>query len=358
LTGSLEAYGFSRPPFLDRLAVEHRALRERVGILDLSSFGKIAVEGPDALRLLEHCAANRIDRPVGRIVYTPLLDARGGIVADVTVSRLGEQRFRVVSGAGAVASDLGWLRLQAAAIAADCELRDESAEQAVIALWGPRSRSVLAAVSDADVSARALPFARAAAIRIGGADVLAGRTSYVGELGFELFVPAEWAVPTWDRLVAAGADAGLEPCGYRVLEGLRLEKGYRAFGTDLSPAETPFTAGLGALVRLDDGDFLGRDALVEQASRPLPHRLFTLRCGGTGYVCLYGGEAIYRDGVVIGRVTSAAYGFTVGAMLALARLPADLEQGVAVELDVLGRRVSAEVVADALYDPAGERLRS
>ncbi len=234
------AFGWTRPPWHERVAVEHAAIRDRLGIIDMSSFGKLEVSGPDALALLERVCGNRIDRPVGAVVYTQLLDARGGIVGDVTVTRLGDDRFRVVTGAGAVDSDRGWLERNG-----DAAIDDVTDALAVIGIWGPEARAALAAVTDDDVSAEAIPFRTARDIRIGDAPVLAQRITYVGELGFELYVAREWAVQVWDAIVAA---AKPEPVGYHALDSLRLEKGYRYFGADLTSLDTPFEAGLGFCV--------------------------------------------------------------------------------------------------------------
>jgi 4-methylaminobutanoate oxidase (formaldehyde-forming) len=347
------AFGFAQPPWFERLRVEHEAFRERVGIIDMTSFGKIEASGPGALSLLERVADNRIDRPVGSVVYTQFLNDRGGIVADVTVTRLDNARFRVVTGAGTIDSDLGWLRLNVRGEAV--ELRDASEELAVIGLWGPRARDVLATVTGDDVGGEALPFRAARTIRIGGAEVLAQRITYVGELGFELYVPPDEAGQVWDRLLAAGEPHGIEPGGYRVLDSLRLEKGYRYFGTDLTAGDTPYEAGLGFCVALDKGEFNGRRALAEAGERP-DRRLRTLLVGGEEYVPVYGGEAVLAGGEVVGRLRSAGYGFTVARTIGLAYLPAEAEIGAPLELEALGERVEAVVAGDALVDPENERI--
>jgi 4-methylaminobutanoate oxidase (formaldehyde-forming) len=318
----------------------------------MTSFGKIDVSGPGALPLLERVADNRIDRLVGSVVYTQFLDDRGGIVADVTVTRLADTRFRVVTGAGTIDSDLGWLRLNRRGEDGEVELRDASEELTVIGLWGPRARDVLASVTDDDVGNEALPFRAARTIRIGGAEVLAQRITYVGELGFELYVAPDLAVEAWDLLFAAGEAHGVEPGGYRVLDSLRLEKGYRYFGTDLTAGDTPYEAGLGFCVARDKGEFNGRDALDE---RPL-RRLRTLLVGDEEYLPVYGGEAVRAGGDVVGRLRSAGYGFTVERNIGLAYLPADLEPGAQLEVEVLGEAVDAVVAEDALVDPANERI--
>ena len=337
------AFGWAPPPYLDRLAEEHRAVRERVGIFDFTSFGKIEVSGPGALALLDRVCDARIDRDVGRVVYTQFLNSGGGIVADLTVTRLGEDRFRLVTGAAAVDSDRGWLELHADG---GVEIRDVSGELAVIGIWGPRARDVLAAVTAADVSGEPLPFSHAREIAIGGARVLAVRISFVGELGFELYVAPEWAVQVWDRLIAAGREHGIRPGGYRVLESLRIEKGYRYFGTDLTASDTPHEGGVGFCVA-GDKDFIGAAALAAAQPR---HRLRTVVLDGDEYRCVYGGEAVRIDGAVVGRVRTSAYGFSVNRMVTLATVPPDLAVGAAVTVDILGEPVTAAVAPDVLHE--------
>jgi glycine cleavage system aminomethyltransferase T/glycine/D-amino acid oxidase-like deaminating enzyme len=348
------AYGWHRPPELDRVAEEHRAFRERAGMIDMTSFGKIDVSGPGALALLERVSVNRIDRPPGSVIYTQWANHRGGIVADVTVTRLAEERFRVVTGAGVVDSDAGWLRMNARR-EGDVTIRECSEELAVIGIWGPRSRDILQAVSHDDVSAEAIPFRTARTIGIGPANVLAQRITYVGELGFELYAEPGDAVQVWDRLMAAGAQHGVAAGGYRVLESLRMEKGYRYMGTDLTAGDTPYQAGLGFCVALDKGDFNGREALAA-ATEPA-RRLRTLLVGGEEYRCLYGGEAVHAGGEVASRVRSCAYGFTVKGNIAYAYLPAAAAAGDGYEVEVLGELVPARLVEDVLYDPSHERVR-
>jgi glycine cleavage system aminomethyltransferase T/glycine/D-amino acid oxidase-like deaminating enzyme len=347
-------FGWGKPPYFERLAEEHAAFRECVGIIDMTSFGKIEVTGPGALGLLERVADNRIDRPVGSVVYTQFLNEQGGIVADVTVTRLGEERFRVVTGAGTVDSDLGWLRLNVRAGEDSVGLREASEELSVVGIWGPRARDVLQSVTEDDVSAEALPFRRALKIRAGGAELLAQRITYVGELGFELYVEPEWAVQLWDRLLEAGAPHGIMPGGYRVLESLRIEKGYRYLGTDLTGSDTPFEAGLGFCVANDKSEFNGRAALEEK--RVPVRRLRTLLVGEEQYLPIYGGEAVHMGGDVAGRIRSAAYGFTVGRNLAFAYLPAEVCEGDEAKVEIFGDLVAATVAADVLYDPSNERI--
>ncbi len=352
------AFGFTTPPWFEHVRAEHTAIRERVGILDMTSFGKLEVRGPGALTLLDRVCDSRIDRPVGSVIYTQFCDHRGGIVADVTVTRLREDGFRVVTGAGTVDSDRGWLTLARRPDDAPVEIVDVSDAYAVIGIWGPAAREVLARCTDDDVADAALPFRRAAQIEIhGGAPTLAQRITYVGELGYELYAPDAWAVQVWDRLMAAGEHYGIAPVGYRALESLRLEKGYRYFGTDLTASDTPYESGLGFCVALGKPDFIGRAALASRAAQHPERRLRTLTIGDGEPLTLYGGEAVRAGTDVIGRLTSCAYGYTVGRMVALAKLPAALETGAAVAVELFGDLVPARVEPDALYDPQGERTR-
>jgi 4-methylaminobutanoate oxidase (formaldehyde-forming) len=355
------AYGWSTPPWFERVVAEGRSVRSGAGIIDLSSFGKIDVVGPGALGLLQRVAANDIDRAVGSVVYTPWCDERGGMVADVTITRLAPDRFRVITGAGFVASDLAWLRWQRRDDE-DVVAADVSERLATIGLWGPRARDILAAVSRDAVDDEALPVRQARTIRVGpsAAPVLAARISYVGELGWELTTEAEWAVGVWD--VLRGADHGLEPFGYRALDGLRMEKGYRYFSIDMTMLETPDEAGLGAFVRLDKGPFVGSDALraARDAARDGPaRRLATVSIGDdAGYLPIYGGEAVRADGEVIGRLRSVSYGPTVSRTIGYVYRAATLEEAAHITVDVFEERIEASLAPDVLVDPAGERMRA
>jgi glycine cleavage system aminomethyltransferase T/glycine/D-amino acid oxidase-like deaminating enzyme len=327
------AFGWARPPYHDRVAVEHAAIREQLGIIDMTSFGKLELSD---LAVLEQVCDARIDRPVGSVVYTQLLDERGGIVGDVTVTRLAEDRFRVVTGAGYVDGDRGFLEQHGATV------DDVTDDYAVIGIWGPQAREALMGVTDVDVSNEAFPFRTAKQI----GSILAQRITYVGELGYELYVPRDEAVAVWDGLFEA---ASPEPVGYAALDSLRIEKGYRYFGADMTSLDSPFEAGVG---------FCVADGKWEQLDRTPAQRLRTLVVGGEEYLNVYGGEAVHRNGEVVGRVRSAAYGFTVRRNVALAKLPASLNVGDGVEVDVLGELVPAVVAADTLYDPKNERVRS
>ena len=333
------SFGFTRPPYFDRLAEEHRAFRERVGIIDMSSFGKIEITGPGALPLLERVAGNLIDRPVGSVVYTQLLEKNGGIAADVTITRLASDHFRLVTGAGYVNSDLGWLRLQMQGGDRDVELRESSDDLSVIGMWGPHARDVLARVTDDDVSEDGFPFMEAHDIRVAGIRVLAQRVTYVGELGWELYVDPAWAGQAWDHLMAAGREFDITPGGYRVLDSLRMEKGYRYYGTDMGLLENPFEAGLGFAVNRDKWASIPRE---------VTRRLRTLAIGEEEYVPIYGGEAVLDRSRVVGRLRSCAYGFTVSKNVAYSYLPVQLKPGGEVQVEVFGRLVPAVVMPDAV----------
>jgi len=334
------AYGFTRPPWFDRVAEEHRAFRERVGIIDMSSFGKIDIVGPRALDLLERVSGNRIDRPVGSVIYTQLLERNGGIAADVTITRLGHDRFRLVTGAGYVNSDMGWVRMHAGD--EDVRLRETSEELSVIGLWGPHARDVLAHVTEDDISDAGFPFMRASGLLIDGIAVMAQRVTYVGELGWELYVETDVAGQVWDRLMNAGREFGITPGGYRALDSLRMEKGYRYYGTDMGLLETPFEAGLSFVVDKDKWPNIPRE---------VTRRLRTLSVGDEEYVPIYGGEAVLHRGKVVGRLRSTAYGFTVRRNLAYSYLPVELKPGATVEVEVFRDRLPAIVTRDRVLEP-------
>lgn len=333
------AYGFARPPWFGRVGEEHAAVRERVGLFDLSSFGTIEMSGPGALVLLERVAANRVDRAVGRVVYTVFLAPDGGIVSEVTITRLAGQRFRVITGAAAVDADLGWLRMHVRQGDEAVFVRDVSAELSVIGLWGAAAQAVLEAAGTKGPA----PFT-GASVAIGRAQVFAQGLSFVGGPGWELFVEPARAVQVWDALVLSGREHGIEPCGYRAIEGLRLEAGRRALGADLTAGDDPNEAGLGAFVVTQDREFVGRDAVIARGSPE--RRLRFLGLGAGSYVTAYGGEAVMDGGEVLGRLRSSAFGYTAGRHLGTAYLPTEVQEGAMLAVDVFGDLVDAEVLTD------------
>ena len=342
-----------RYPFV---AAEHAAVRERVALIDQSSFAKLEVRGPDALEALQYLAVSDMDKPVGSVIYTQLCNERGGIEADVTITRLGEQHFYLVTGSGFGIHDFSWVY---ANIPTERRVycSDITSAKAVINLCGPRSREVLTRVTEADVTSAAFPFATAREIEIGAAHVLALRVGYVGELGWELHIPAEFAEHVYELLWEAGQDAGIANVGYVAIDSLRIEKGFVYWSADVTPDYTPFEAGLGFRVSLDKpSGFLGRDALAAQREAGVDRRLCMLSVEGNAP--LYGGETILRDGRMVGLTTSANHGFTTGRTIALGYLPADDAQHERFEIEAFGERHTATRHARPLYDPTFERVRS
>lgn len=352
-------WGWARPPYFERVGQEHQATRERVTLYDLTSFGKIEVTGPGALVLLQRVADGDIDKPVGTATYTQFLNTDGGVEADLTISRLGEDRFWVITGSAFIGNDLAWLQMHRKPEDPPMTIRDITTEWACLALWGPKARLVLQKVTPDDVSNEAFPYLHAGFIKIGGASVWAQRVSYVGELGWELYIPPHWAVAVWDALMEAGKEYGIEVGGYKVLDSLRLEKGYRYYTADVTPLETPYEGGLGFCVSLDKADFIGKQALVERKKAGLTRKLCTLVLESDEFTQIYGGEAVSHDGKVISRVRSGGYGYTLRKNILYAYLPIDLAKtGTQVEVELIEGPRSAAVTANVLFDPKGERLRA
>jgi len=348
---------WERPSYWEHVAREHRAVRERVGLLDMTSFGKLDVTGAGAVAFLQRLCANDVDRPAGTLVYTQCLNPRGGIECDVTVTRLGDSAFRVTTGTGSTASDLGWLRLHLPGDGS-VEVVDITERHAVLSLWGPDARRTLAKAAVADLSTPAFPYLTSRAITVAGIEVRANRVSFAGELGYELVVPREGAGHVWDAVLAAGREFGIEPVGYYALNTLRLEKCFYYWGDDICPGDTPLEAGLGFCVRLDKGDFIGRDALLHQQQNGPRRKLVPLALDGEACV-LWGGEAVVVEGRAVARVRSGGYGHTVGHSIALVYLPTELTRpGTVVTVESFGRLVPAEVRRAPLWDPRGERVRT
>jgi 4-methylaminobutanoate oxidase (formaldehyde-forming) len=299
-----------------------------------------------------------VDKPVGSTVYTQFLNTRGGIEADLTVVRKEEDLFWVITGSGFIANDLAWIQMHAATMEAEVKIRDITTEWACLALWGPQARAVLQKITEDVVSNEAFPYLTARTIESNGANVWAQRVSYVGELGWELYIQPHRATMVWDKLIDAGKEFGLDVGGYKVLDSLRLEKGYRYFTTDLTPTDTPYESGQGFCVQLDKGDFIGRAAVIQRKQEGLKRKLCTLVLDGSEFAQIYGGEAVYCDGKVISRVRSGGYGYTVKKNILYAYLPIDLAKpGNRFEMELIEGRRFAEVAATVLYDPKGEKLR-
>ncbi|HTO99923.1 MAG TPA: FAD-dependent oxidoreductase [Anaerolineales bacterium] len=352
-------WGWNKPPYFDRVGQEHRATRERVCLFDFTSFGKIEVSGPGALPLLQRVADSDMDKPVGSATYCQFLNTKGGVEADLTVTRLSTDLFRVVTGSGFIGNDLAWLRMHVDPADGPITIRDVTMEWGCLGLWGPKARSVLEKVTKDDVSNAGFPYLHARVIDINGVGVWAQRVSYVGELGWELYVPWGRAESVWDMLMEAGEEFGIEVGGYKVADSLRLEKGYRYYTADVTPLETPYEGGLGFCVSLDKKDFVGKAALVKAKAAGLQRKLCTMVLDGGEYTQIYGGEAVYCDGKVIGRVRSGGWGYTLQKNILYAYLPMDIAKaGERLEIELIEGRRQAEVTATVLFDPKGERLRA
>jgi 4-methylaminobutanoate oxidase (formaldehyde-forming) len=351
-------WGWTRPPYFDRIGEEHCATRERVALYDLTSFGKIEVTGTDALKLLQRVSDSNMDKPSGSATYNQFLNARGGVEADVTITRIADDKFWVITGSGFIGNDLSWLQMKMEPDE-DVTFRDITTDYACLALWGPKARNVLSKVTQDDVSNGSFPYLTARYININGARVWAQRVSYVGELGWELYISNYRALMVWDLLFEAGKEFDMEVGGYKVLDSLRLEKGYRYYTTDVTPLETPYEAGLGFCVHLGKGDFIGREALIQKKQKGFETKLCTLVLPGEQFTQIYGGEAVYHEGKVITRVRSGGYGYTLKKNILYAYLPLDLAKpGSHVDVELIEGMYTAEVTATVLYDPKGEKLKA
>jgi 4-methylaminobutanoate oxidase (formaldehyde-forming) len=358
-----DIYSMGRQNWFGPVGEEHRHVREAVGIFDQSSFAKYEVTGPGAAAALEHVCANRVAREVGRLTYTQLLNTRGGIEADLTVARLGEDRFYIVTGTGFRTHDAAWIA-EHMPKGAQARLEDVTESWGTLSLMGPRAREVLAAVTTADVSNVAFPFGHVREIDLAGHSVRALRVTYCGELGWELHVPLAATGEVFDALMTAGAAHAIRPVGYRALESLRLEKGYRAWGADITPNDSPYQAGLGWAVKLKtDTDFIGR-ASAEKAANSLPAKLL---CGFTAEdpeAVLLGRETILRDGKFAGYLTSGGYGYTLGKPIGYGyiRNPEGVTEDYLLagsyELVVANEQVPARLHLEPLYDATGARVKA
>ncbi len=353
---SLQPRGWAGEHWSTAIVAEHLATRERAGLFDETSFAKIEVSGPDACAFLQRVCANDVDVADGRVVYTQMLNRRGGIQCDLTVTRLGPERFRIVTGTASGGLDLAWITGQLER-GDRVEVRDVTSGFACLGLWGPRARDILTAVSVDDLSDDGFPFMTAREITVGHAPCLALRVTYVGELGWELYAPVEFGTTLFDTLMEAGAPHGMVPAGYRAIDSLRLEKGYRAWGADVTPDDSPLEAGLGFAVARGK-DFVGKEALERLRAEGVRRRLACVVLADPRSSTL-GNEPVRADGEIVARVTSGGIGYTVGASIAYAYLPVDLAvTGTALEVEVFGEWIGAKVVDEPLYDPKGERIRA
>ncbi len=335
---------------------EHLAVRENVGLFNLAAFTKIEVSGPGALAYLEHLAANKIDRPVGTIVYTSLLDTTAGIKCDLTITRLDTNRFLVLTGGGTGPQDLAWLR-QHKPRDGSVSIQNVTSGVAAVGLWGPKARQVLEQVAEHNVSNEAFPYFTARPLLIDTVPALALRLSYAGELGWEIYCPTEHAAHLWDVLWEAGQPHGLIAAGGGAFNSLRLEKGYRLWGSDIHTEYNPYEAGLGWAVRLNKGEFIGREALLKLKERGVGRQLCCLTLNEPDAMAL-GKEPIMSDGRTLGYVTSTDFGYSVGKHIVYGYLPLEFaEKGTEVEVVYFGRRQPATVSDDPQFDPQMSRLK-
>jgi glycine cleavage system aminomethyltransferase T/glycine/D-amino acid oxidase-like deaminating enzyme len=338
------------------IGAEHRATRTTAALFDESSFAKLEITGPDAAQFLQWVCDNDVARGIGDITYTQALNEHGGIESDFTVTRLGDEEFLVVTGTAFGSRDAMWLRRQARRRDAKVRIADVTGANCCYALWGPRSRDILQSLTAADLGNDSFGYMTAQELTVGHVPVRAQRVTFVGELGWELYASSEYGVTLWETLWNAGQDHGLVAGGYRAIDSLRLEKGYRVWSTDLTAETTPYEAGLGFCVRLDKpGGFLGRDALGAEREAT-SRRLRPITLTDPAHVVL-GSEPVRVDGEVVGRVTSGGYGYTIAASIAYAYLPLAAKAGTDVEIDLFGTSVAGVVATEPLFDPKGERVR-
>ena len=353
-------YSYGKQNWHDNMVRECRGVRDTVGLFDQTSFAKIRVQGPDALAVLNHISVAQIDVPTGKAVYTQWCNHRGGIEADLTVTRLGEDDFFVVTAAAAENRDSTWLRRACAG--RDVTITNETHDIVMLGVMGPHSRRLLAEITDADLSNEHFPFGWSRTITVAGVELLALRMSYVGELGWELYVVNEHAATVYDAIVAAGAHHGLVHAGYHAMNALRLEAGMRHWGHDITDEDTPIEAGLGFVIDWDKGDFVGRDALLVQRDAPRSKRLVQIRIEDPDLLT-YHDEPLLRDGVVVGRISSSMWSATQSRCCAMGYL--EHPEGAAItaawldeaswETDIGGRRVAVSASLRSWYDPHNQR---
>ncbi len=357
-----DIYSMGRQNWFEAVGEEHIAVRERVGVFDQSSFAKYELKGKDAVDALSWICANDVSRAPGRLTYTQLLNSRGGIECDLTVARLADDHFYVVTGTGFRTHDFAWIKDHIRP-GLDARLVDVTEEWGTLSVMGPNARSVITAITKADMSNKAFPFGHVREIEIAGHKLRALRVTYVGELGWELHMPIGATGDVFDALMKAGAAHGIAPAGYRALEALRLEKGYRAWGSDITPNDNPFQAGLGWAVKLKQNiDFMGRAACAKAASSPQAKRLAGFTTADPTIVLL-GRETILRNGKQVGYLTSGGYGYTVQKPIGFgyvrdgAGVDDDYLNSGSYELVVANTLVKAHIHLEPLYDPQNLRVK-
>jgi 4-methylaminobutanoate oxidase (formaldehyde-forming) len=350
--------GWARYYWSPAIGVECLATRQSAAIYDLTSFGKIEVQGPGSTQFLQRICANNIERKVSSVIYTSVLNPRGGIECDYTVTRLGQDHYLIVTGTSLLNHNISYLRSH---LPDDGSVivQDVSSAYTCIGMWGPESREILRNTTTEDVSDKSFPYLTMKKITIGNVPVTALRVTYVGELGWEFYCPAEYGLQLWDTLWSAGEVFGIVPAGYRAIDSLRLEKGYRLWGVDISPDYTPLEAGLEFAVNFNKGDFQGRDALLRQKNEGIKQKLCCLVLEDSTAIAI-GSEPVRlrKEKEVIGWVTGGGFGYTVGKSIAYSYLPpAHTETGTWLDIELLGEQVPAVIQPEPLWDPENTRVR-
>jgi heterotetrameric sarcosine oxidase gamma subunit len=346
---------FAEPNWWPHIAAAHHAVRNGVGLIDQTSFAKFEIAGPGALAAAQWLSVADVDKRVGTVIYTQLCNEQGGIECDLTMTRTAPDSFYVVTGAAFGAHDMGWIRTNSPDDGSVI-VRDITSARAVINVCGPSSRDVLQAVCEDDVSNAAFRYATAREITIGSAPALAIRIGYVGELGWELHIPTEYAAHVYELLCQAGRQYGIVDVGYRTIDTMRIEKGYLYWSTDITPDTSPWEAGLSWRVNTGKGDFCGRDALVAQREAGVTRKLCTFTLEEMAYPV--SGEAIIADEAVVGFTTSANFGHTIGKPIAYGYLPVELVERTDFVVEVYGEPIPATRHDGALYDPTNARLKA
>jgi 4-methylaminobutanoate oxidase (formaldehyde-forming) len=354
-------YSWDKPNWLEYQSEEHMAVRDGVGMYDLTSMGKLLIKGADAEQFLQKVCSNDMAAPVGKVVYTPLLNEKGGFETDVTITRFSEDSFFLVTAAATLIHDYDYLN-RLIPEDARVTITDVTQGYSMLAVMGPKSRELLQTLTDADLSNEAFPYGTAQEIDVAYARPWALRMSYVGELGWELYIPSMFTLPVFDAIMEQGKQFGLRLVGMQAVNSLRLETGYRHWESDITPDETPYEAGLGFGVKLDNGDFIGRDALVKQKEAGIKRKLVMFTPDDTE-VMLYGSEPMYRDGVWMDNLRSGAFGFKVGSAVGMGYVKNDegiTEEWILAgkyELEVQGQMIPAKVHVRSPYDPKNERTK-
>jgi glycine cleavage system T protein len=352
-----EPRGWARHNWSRAIGHEHLMTRENAGLFDETSFNKFEVRGPGAVKFLNHVCANEIDQPTGTVVYTQCLNKRGGIECDFTVTRLGEERFLIITGTAFGQHDMSWLSLNMPDDGS-VVMEDVGSQYACIGLWGPKARKILAKVTTDDITNEGFPYMTAKHINVGDVPALASRVTYVGELGWEFYCPMEYGVRLWDTLWEAGATEGMVAAGYKAIDTLRLEKGYRYWSSEISPDYNPYEAGLGFAVKLDKPDFLGKEALVKAKADGLKQKLICMSVADDRTIAL-GKEPIRSGEKIIGWVAAGGYGYSVKKSLVFAYLPIEYSKvGTKLTIEFFGERMAVEVIPSPVWDPKGDRIRA